>query len=66
MGDNMEYVVSGAEEKIIRIFKPTPLTANFINTLSQAKVTLSDYPPCNGLYRVDTEAVSQPLGLMNK
>jgi elongator complex protein 2 len=30
----VESLISGGDEKILRLFTPTPLTANFLNTLA--------------------------------
>ena len=39
--NNMELIVSGGDEKVLRLFKPTPMAANFINALSGAQVLIA-------------------------
>jgi len=38
--NQMDLIVSGGDEKIIRLFKPTPMATNFINALSNAQVNV--------------------------
>lgn len=72
----IDLIICGADEKILRVFEPTAIFANFLNTLSQNNLHLY-FPSQNDedqvllkkdplLYRTTTEGGSQVLGLMTK